>query len=489
MAESSDNDAGRKGEDETLNQTAKRALWWSIGNNIVGRVGTTLMGIVLARILVPEDYGVYAVALVALNALLSMNELGVSLAIVRWPKETARIAPTVKTLALTSSVVLWVLMMLAAPLVAKGLETPEATTFLRILTLSVLIDAVTSVPAAVMTRDFLQKERFIVDALSFVVGSSLAIILALLDQGAWALVWSTLIGNIVNAGAILYFSPDEHPYGWDSKVARELLGFGAPLAVASLVIMALLNIDYVIVGAHLGPEQLGFYLLAFNLCMWPVNMFSAPARRVSLPLFARLNAGDQELTASAAFVPVCSMLLLVTLPACVLIAAFADPIIHTVYGDTWGPAAGVLPWLMVLALFRVLGELVYDFLVAMGRSTPNLWLQVLWLAALGASLPFAVRADGIEGVAMAHAAVAVCIVLPSYIWVLRRAGVSMRAMAQQLFRPIVGTVVGAGVGVAAVVYIPEDITQMVVGGIAIVLLYVVIVYPMRAMLKSSMAAT
>ena len=56
---------------------------------MVGRVGTTLMGIVLARLLVPEDYGIYAAALVALNALLSMNELGVSLAIVRGPATSA----------------------------------------------------------------------------------------------------------------------------------------------------------------------------------------------------------------------------------------------------------------------------------------------------------------------------------------------------------------------------------------------------------------
>src|SRR4051794_1113785 len=71
--------------DEPLATTARRALWWSIANNLVGRVGTTLVGIVLARILVPEDYGMYAVALVALNGLLSVNELGVSLAVVRWP--------------------------------------------------------------------------------------------------------------------------------------------------------------------------------------------------------------------------------------------------------------------------------------------------------------------------------------------------------------------------------------------------------------------
>jgi len=469
-------------EAEPLQTTARRALWWSVANNIVGRVGTTLMGIVLARLLVPEDYGVYAVALVALNALLSMNELGVSLAIVRRPGDVSRIAPTVKTLAMASSLVLWLLMFLAAPHVARALDAPEATGVLRILTLSVLIDALTAVPSALMTRDFMQRERLIVDTAGFVVGSATAIALAVAGFGAWALVWSALLGNVVNALFILRYSPDEHPYGFRRDVARELLAFGLPLAAASLLIMGLLNIDYVVIGAELGPVELGFYLLAFNLCSWPVNMFSAPARRVSLPLFARLHAG--ETGASSAFVPVCTVLLLVTLPACVVLAALADPIVEVVYGDVWLPAAAVLPWLMVLALVRVIGELIYDFLVALGSSSSNLTLQAIWLGALVVALPVGVRAGGIEGVAMAHAAVAAGIVLPAYAVVLRRAGVSLRAMARQVSRPVAGTVAAAAMAVAVVALIGDDLAQLTVGAALIGVVYVAIVYPMRTLLRA-----
>jgi O-antigen/teichoic acid export membrane protein len=469
-------------ETEPLHTTARRALWWSVANNIVGRVGTTLMGIVLARLLIPEDYGVYAAALVALNALLSMNELGVSLAIVRRPGDVSRIAPTVKTLALGSSLILWAGMFAIAPKVAEAIGAPEATNVLRVLTLSVLIDALTAVPAALMTRDFMQKERLIVDTAGFVVGAVTAIALAIAGFGAWALVISALAGNIVNALFILRYSPDEHPYGFRRDVARELLAFGLPLAVASLLIMGLLNIDYVVIGSELGAVQLGFYLLAFNLCSWPVNMFSAPARRVSLPLFARLHAGETE--ASAAFVPVCTILLLVTLPACLVLAALAEPIVRIVYGDTWLPAASVLPWLMVLALVRVIGELVYDFLVALGSSRSNLTLQVVWLGALIIALPIAVRHGGIEAVAMAHAGVAAGIVLPAYAIVLHRAGVSLRAMAAQVLRPVAATLAGAAVAVGVAVLIPDQFAQLTLGAALIGLVYLAIVYPMRSLLKA-----
>lgn len=468
---------------DPLPPVARRALGWSVLNNIVGRVGTTLIGIALARILAPADYGVYAVALVALNALLSMNELGVSLAIVRWPGDVSRIAPTVTTLALGSSLVLWALVFLAAPAIAGALNAPAATGVLRVLTLAVLIDALTAVPAALMTRDFMQRERMFVDTAGFLVTSVTAITLAVSGAGAWSLVWSVLLGNVVNGLFIMRYAPQRYRPGFRPAVARELLSFGLPLALASLLIFALLNVDYVVIGAELGPVSLGFYLLAFNLSAWPVNMFSAPARRISLPLFARLHAGETD--ASAAFVPVCAMLLLVTLPACLLLALFAEPLVQTVYGDTWLPAADVLPWLMLLALTRVLGELVYDFLVALGWSRSNLTLQVIWLAALVPALVIGVRTGGIEGVAIGHAAVATGLVIPSYAVVMHRAGVSLRSMAVRLLRPVAGAALAAAVAVGVVVLVHGQLAQLAIGGALTALVYGAVVYPERALLGRS----
>src|SRR5262249_46364793 len=98
-----------------LGRRTSRALLWSFLNNVVGRVGSSLTAIVLARLLVPADYGVYAVALVALSALLSLNELGVSLAVVRWPGSVDRIAPTVATLSMATSAALYAACFAVAP--------------------------------------------------------------------------------------------------------------------------------------------------------------------------------------------------------------------------------------------------------------------------------------------------------------------------------------------------------------------------------------
>ena len=82
---------------------ASGAYVWSFANTIIGRLGTLGIGIALARLLGPKEFGTYAVALIALMAVLSFNELGVSLAIVRWPGKPQAIAPTVTTISLVAS--------------------------------------------------------------------------------------------------------------------------------------------------------------------------------------------------------------------------------------------------------------------------------------------------------------------------------------------------------------------------------------------------
>ena len=104
-----------------------KALGISFLNTAIGRLGTVLTGILLAHILVPADFGAFAVALVALAALLSINELGVSLALVRWPGNPRDIAPTVTTISMTSSAVLFVLCWFGAPELALQLGSPGAT--------------------------------------------------------------------------------------------------------------------------------------------------------------------------------------------------------------------------------------------------------------------------------------------------------------------------------------------------------------------------
>jgi O-antigen/teichoic acid export membrane protein len=298
-----------------LGRAMGKGLAWSLLNNVIGRLGNFLTGIVIVRILNPDQYGTYAVGLVVLTVLLSMNELGISVAVVQRKGSVDAIAPTVATMAFLSSAILATAAFVAAPHVAALLDAPAATGLIRLLLIGVLIDGAVAVPNALITREFMQQTRLKIDTVAFLIGTPVTIVLALRGYGAWSLGWGAVIGNVISGSMALWLAPRRYKPGWNRAVARELLHFGLPLAGASLLLFLMLNVDYVVVGHELGSVQLGFYLLAFNLCSWPITVITTAIRRVTLAAFSRMredpDAGRQG------FERTVGVVMALTLPMCV----------------------------------------------------------------------------------------------------------------------------------------------------------------------------
>ena len=132
----------------------------------MSRLGTIGIGIVLARLLGPEAFGTFAVATVALMALLAFNEIGVSLAIVRWHGDPHAIAPTVATISVVSSPILFAASYFAAPAFSAAMGDPSATPVVRLMCVCILIDGLVASPAALMQREFMQRTRMAIDQLT-----------------------------------------------------------------------------------------------------------------------------------------------------------------------------------------------------------------------------------------------------------------------------------------------------------------------------------
>lgn len=458
-----------------------RALGLSLLNTAIGRVGTVLTGILLAHILAPADFGAYAVALVALMGLLSINELGVSLALVRWPGNPRDIAPTVTTISIASSAVLFVLCWFAAPEFALQLGSPGATGVVRLLSSSVLIDGATAAAAQFVNREFRQGTRLVVDFSNLALSTGITVVLALAGAGPWSLAAGRLVGNGLTA-VLLFRLIDLWPRpGFDRQQARQLIRFGLPLAGASLLVMAMLNVDYVVTGHVLGAVALGLYLQAFNLASWPVNMFSTVVRRVSLAAFARVQ--DDPERRQAVLARLTALLMAATLPVCALLGLLALPVVTTLYGSVWSGATGALEFLVILGAVRVAAELGYDYLVALGYSRRTMWLQALWFAALVVCLPIGAHLDGIRGVGEAHAAVALFLVLPAFVLSVRATGVPVLVLGRAVLRPVLG----CALLVAAVLLVrwntPPDFVRLLLGGVAGLAVYVPVVWPLRKLLR------
>ncbi|KOV84950.1 oligosaccharide flippase family protein [Nocardia sp. NRRL S-836] len=473
-------DAGHQGE-STSGGKIRRALGLSLLNTVFGKIGTLLTGILLARVLVPEDFGVFAVALVALGALLAINELGVSLALVRWPGDPRQIAPTVTTISIASSGLLYALCWFAAPSFSAALGAPDATGVVRLLCLSVLIDGATAAAAQFTNREFRQGARLVVDMSNLVLTTGVTVGLALADHGAWSLAWGRLVGNALSAILLFRLVSLWPRPGFDRRLARELMGFGLPLAGASLLVFAMLNVHFVITGSLLGAVALGLYLQAFNLSSWPVNMFSVVIRRVSLAAFARVQDSPEEREALLARFT--TLLMAGALPVCALLGLLALPTVTTLYGHNWAGSAAALQFLVVLGVVRVVTELAYDYLVALGLPSSTLWLQAGWLVVLVALLPLGALWDGIRGVSAMHALIAVVLVLPAYTFAVCRTGVRVKVLLSAIARPVVACALLTAV-VLVVRWLTEpSVVQLLLGTVLGGGVYLAVVWPLRHLVK------
>ncbi len=413
---------------------ASRALAWSFANTAVSRLGTLGIGIVLARLLGPEAFGTYAVAFVALAAVLSFNELGVSLAIVRWPGDPRQIAPTVTTVSTVASLLFFAGSWVAAEPFARAMGDPAAVPVVRLLLLSVVVNGVVATPAALLQREFRQGTRMIIDQVNVWSGAIVSIVLALVGFGAMSLAIGRIVGTTLSAGLFLVYSPLPYRFALSREHLRPLLSFGLPLAGVSVIVFAVGYIDQLVVGRLLGSTMLGFYVLAFTLSSWPVSMFSQPLRSVAPAAFARLQHVPDAMRAT--FLSLLRVLSAVAVPVCFFLAGAADPLVRFVYGERWAPAAAALSWLALVAAFRIVFELAYDYLVVVRRSRSLLLVQVAWLAGLVPALIAAAFIGGIAAVGAAQVVVVALVVTPIYLWRLARNGIRPLAIAAQVWLPL-----------------------------------------------------
>lgn len=442
---------------------ATNAFAWSLLNTALSRLGTLAIGILLARLLGPESFGTFAIALVALMAILSFNELGVSLAIVRWPGDPREIAPTVNTISVAGSAVFCCGAFFAAPLFTAAMGDPEATDVIRVLIASVFINGIVASPAALLQRGFREKTRLGIDQVNVWIGAILSVLLALAGMGAMALAVGRVAGSLISGAVFLAASPLPYRFGLDRSLVGPLLRFGMPLAGTSLIFFAVSYADQLTVGTILGSTALGFYALAFNLSSWPVSIVAQPLRRVAPASFSALQ--HDRAAMNATLTSIITLLGSGALPPVFFLVGSAVPLVTFIYGHAWLPAASALSWLAVAAISKVFCDLAYDFLVVLGKSGTVLMIQAASLLVLIPVLVAGASWFGLAGIAAAQAFVACCVVLPLYLWQLQKSGIRVQPLARKMLLPFVASVITGLLAWTAASMIPNTLLALVAGGV------------------------
>jgi PST family polysaccharide transporter len=458
-----------------LSHLVRKGLQWSFAGAVIVRMGTFVSGLVMARLLIPSDFGVYSVGATALMITASINDIGIEPTLVRWPGDFDEVAPTAMTVVMACSVAIFLAFWLTAPAFALAFKAPDAAGIVRLMSVGLLISGAFTVHSALTTRTFRQHVRTWAEGAGMAVTIILTIVLAVVGLGPYSLAWGHIVGNMAVGAVLFIWSPVRQRPRFHWATARTLLRHGIPLAGAGLLGVAMLNVDYLTVGALLGAAPLGLYMLAWNMANWPVTFVSGSVNKVSVAGFAQLQTDRVRL--NEAFSRSIGLVTAVTVPCCVLLGVLSLPAVRTVYGDKWAASSAPLVFLAGMAAIRVAVLLSSDVLVAGGWGRTIFGLQGLWLVALVPALVLAAHIGGIQGVGVGQLVVA-AMMIPVYAWGLRRSGIELRSVSRALKLPLIGGTAIAVIGFAVMRLGVPDLAHLAIAGLLGLAAYSVVIRSM-----------
>jgi len=436
------------------------------------RLASVSFTAIVARILSPRDFGVFAVASTVYIIVYAISELGLASCLVRADLDIDSLAPTVATLSVLSSAIFAAAMAAFAGPIAAALGSPAAAGPIRVMSLAMLLGGPFSVQYSQLTRDFRQDKLFLANALTFVSSTVTLLILAKSGSGAMAFAWSRVVGQIVMGCALVALAPRYYRPGLTRSALSVVLRFGVPLACANLITWILLNVDYALVGHLLGATELGVYQLGFNVASWPYSVLGAVINSTSVPAFSRIK--DDRVLLEKATTKALRAVTLIAFPMCAMTAALARPLVLTLYGAKWAASADVLVILSLYGGVFIVCLIFANMFTSFGRTNFLLVLQLIWIAALVPAMALGVHRDGIVGAAYAHVAVIVPIVLPTYLLAVKRVtGIRLAPLGKAVLPALLASLAAALAARGAASQFNNPLAQLIAGLAAGGMIYVI----------------
>jgi len=387
---------------------------WKYLTFFSGKLMILVSTILLARLLLKDDFGLVGYAVTAINFLDIIRDLGIGPAVI-YHSDDERTPTTAFWIGLLFGLVLLGVAWVGAPFVGAYFRDPRVVPVIRALAFTFPINSLGNTHASVLSKKLAFGRSVLPDLLMALTKGITSIAFAYFGFGAWSLVWGQISGSIISSLTLWFVTPWHPRFFFDLKIARSLMNFGVNIVGMDLLSVLLLNLDYLLVGRYLGSESLGAYTLAFRLPDLVILMFARIIGTVIFPVFTHMR--DVPGSLGKGFILVARYVSLITVPLGLGLALVARPLTITLFTAKWSET---IPALQGIALYSMFLSLVYnagDAYKAEGRPQIITWLGLVQLTLLFPALWWAViYAKSIAAVGWMQATVAfICVTLNLYV--------------------------------------------------------------------------
>lgn len=360
---------------ESIKNKAVKGVGWSFADNILNQGITFLVGLVLARLLTPEEYGLIGIIMIFIAVFNSIVDSGFSNALIRKTDAKDVDYNTVFITNMGLSVVLFFAMFFSAPSIAKFFNQPQLIPLTKVMASVVIINAFAIIQRTILVKKVDFKTQTKISLIASVTSGVVGIAMAVAGYGVWSLVGQQISRQLLNSIFLWVWSKWYPKIQFSVESFKELFGFGWKLLVSGLIDTVWKEIYQVIIGKCYSAATLGQYTRAQQFGSIFSSNLTAIVQRVSYPVLSEIQDEKQRL--KSAYQKIIKVTMLVTFCCMLGLAAIAEPMIITLIGSQWLPAVPFLQIICLQMMLYPLHAINLNMLQVQGRSDLFLKLEII----------------------------------------------------------------------------------------------------------------
>lgn len=375
---------------EDIKHQTKKGIYWTFFNQLAKNGLGFIVGIVMARLLSPSDYGITALPAIFTGVAYIFMESGFTTAMIRKPDITDDDLTTSFTYNAVAGLLFYILFFFCAPLIADFYDQAVLTPLIRVTTLSFLWEPLSAPQTIILRRNLDFKKIANISISSNIIGAVTGIAFAYMGYGLWALVIMGTFQSFI-AFVMRWFTVKWTPKGhWSRDSFKYLWNFGNKLMASSMIGVIYSNLTPMIIGKFFSPAQLGIYNRAMGYASLPAVQGTNVVQSVTLPVLSKLQDDDTAL--ANAYRKMLKVSAFVIFPVMTLLSALAKPFIVILVTEKWIDSVIFLQLICFSMMWYPVNSINLNLLTVKGRSDLflklEIWKKILGLTVMAFTLPF-----------------------------------------------------------------------------------------------------
>lgn len=378
----------------SLKAAATKGIIWSAVDKFAVQFGQFVVSVILARILIPEDFGLIGMLTIFIAMSQTFIESGLNIGLIQRQERKEIDFSTLFVFNLAVSVFFYLVLFFSAPFISSFFEQPQLTDLARILGLSLFLNAFAIVQRTKLTIAIDFKSIAKSNVIGMIAGGLSGVTAVTNGCGVWSLVVQILIGSFVTSASLWVLSNWSPSIAFSKKSFDSLFGYGSKLLIAGLYAQILNNVYNICIGKFYPTASLGYYTRAKSFADVSAGTITSVLQQATFPILTSVQHDKERLVSIYSRMIRVSAFLII--PIMSLIALLAKPIVILLLTEKWNSLIPLLQWIVFSRVFLPMSAINLNLLNAIGRS--DLFLKVdlsklpITVLAMVITIPLGVKA-------------------------------------------------------------------------------------------------